>query len=231
MGLPIFFMDTLADSDLMALDLDTSKHVIQVLRMKRKELLRLTDGKGSLLTAEIVEEDKRNCTVRIINKEFKKQSSTKISIAIALLKNAKRFEWFLEKATEIGVAEIIPVISERTEKQHFRFDRMQQILIAAMLQSQQVWLPVLNQPTAFEKIIGESKYLQKLIAHCVDTERKSLRQVSNDTSTQILIGPEGDFTDDEIAAAMQANYAPVILGPTRLRTETAGIVAATLLCV
>jgi 16S rRNA (uracil1498-N3)-methyltransferase len=145
------------------------------------------------------------------------------------LKNASRFEWFLEKATEIGVTEIIPVISKRTERQHFRFDRMNGILIAAMLQSQQTFLPVLHEPIFYSEIFKFSGCETKLIAHCVDDNKVEIKDITISNNTQILIGPEGDFMPDEIAQALQHNYQPVTLGNTRLRAETAGIVAATLL--
>jgi 16S rRNA (uracil1498-N3)-methyltransferase len=164
----------------------------------------------------------------IQNEEERKRS---VAIGISLLKNASRFEWFLEKATEIGVSEIIPLLCERTEKEKFRFDRMQQILISAMLQSQQCWLPVLHQPTEFKNIITQ-KNDRKFIAHCIDEEKTPLtnEQINQSTSVLILIGPEGDFTEKEIAVAIENIFQPISLGSTRLRTETAGMFAAVVLC-
>jgi 16S rRNA (uracil1498-N3)-methyltransferase len=231
MSLPIFYIETNETGDFINLNEDTSKHVVQVLRMKVGEQLQLTDGKGTLLTTELADDHKKRAAVRVLNRTFKEKPQKKISIAISLLKNASRFEWFLEKATEVGVTEIVPIISERTEKQHFRFDRMNSVLIAAMLQSQQVHLPILHQPTALEKIISASNYDQKLIAHCLEENKRSIREFANNSSTQILIGPEGDFTSDEITAAISQRFVPVTLGTTRLRTETAGVVAATFLAI
>ena len=114
--------------------------------MKEGEKLNLTDGKGNLITAEITDDHKKHCSVKIIDSRLTTHDSRKVTIAISLLKNTNRFEWFLEKATEIGVSEIIPLICERTEKQKFRYDRMKGICISAMLQSQQCWLPVLHEP-------------------------------------------------------------------------------------
>ncbi|MDE3145340.1 MAG: RNA methyltransferase, partial [Bacteroidota bacterium] len=145
------------------------------------------------------------------------------------VKNASRFEWFLEKATEMGVCEIIPLLCHRTERQHFRFDRMNNILIAAMLQSQQTWLPALQTPTSFQTVVDQSQYTQKLIAHCEEDQKKDMKDVQLMNDVQILIGPEGDFTSDEILSAIQKNYKPVSLGNTRLRTETAGVMASALL--
>ena len=135
----------------------------------------------------------------------------------------------MEKATEIGVSEIIPLLCERTERLNFRYDRMNAILIAAMLQSQQVWLPVLQMPTVFEAIVLESVYAQKLIAHCEEEKKNAIKDLHLTNDIQILIGPEGDFSPEEIQKALNKNYQPVTLGNTRLRTETAGVVAANLL--
>lgn len=209
---------------------DTSRHCIQVLRMQAGEQLQLTDGLGKLYTAAITKADKRHCEVQIQNTRFKEQDSRKVCIAISLLKNASRFEWFLEKATEIGVQEIIPLLCERTERQHFRYDRMQHIVIAAMLQSQQCWLPHLHQPTPLQQVVVKNDYTDKRIAHCVAEEDKVLiSKVPVHSEVQILIGPEGDFTSSEIALALQQGYQPVSLGDTRLRTETAGVLASALL--
>ncbi len=230
MSLPIFFHDQPPTADFITLGEDTSKHIVQVLRMNAGEQLLLSDGKGNLLTAEISDPHKKRCTVRIVDKKSRPQKAKQVSIAISLLKNASRFEWFLEKATEIGATQIIPLICQRTEKQHFRFERMQQILIAAMMQSQQVWLPDLQQPKSFHDLLVESPFSDCLIAHCEDEQKLHVRDFGYSQSVQVLIGPEGDFTMDEIQTALANGYKPVSLGETRLRAETAGVVAATLLC-
>ena len=231
MTLPFFYIaDYNAGQNAIVLNEETSKHIIQVLRMKIGEQLNLTDGKGNLLTCEIIDDHKKHCVVQINSKEQIPNSGHKVSIAISLLKNSNRFEWFLEKATEIGVAEIIPLICERTEKEKFRYDRMQGICISAMLQSQQVWLPVLHEPLSFQKVVNDVNTNSKLIAHCESGVKTQLTNKLINQSTCILIGPEGDFTPQEIEMALQRNFIPVSLGDTRLRTETAGVVAAVLLC-
>lgn len=230
MALPYFYQQNISTlNSSFILSEQTSKHCIQVLRMKIGEPLKLTDGKGNLFTASITDADKKYCSVKIEKTTFSKQKQRKVSIAISLIKNTSRFEWFLEKATEIGISEITPMLCQRTERQHFRFERMNNILIAAMLQSQQTWLPVLQMPTAFQAIVNQSKYLKKLIAYCEEDEKKSITQLKIDTNVQILIGPEGDFTPAEIKMAIEKKYQPTTLGITRLRTETAGITAAVLL--
>lgn len=231
MSLPFFYEQNIpSPASHFTLSEETSKHCIQVLRMKAGSLLQLTDGKGNLYKASIVGEDKKKTVVLIESQTVVPPPAKKISIAISLLKNASRFEWFLEKATEIGVNDIQPLISQRTEHTRFRNDRMQGVVIAAMLQSQQAWLPVLHEPVSFTDCISNEHWQQKLVAHCEEANTKQLiKHLPPALTTQILIGPEGDFTPVEIKLALENNYLPVSLGNTRLRTETAGMVAATLL--
>jgi 16S rRNA (uracil1498-N3)-methyltransferase len=182
-----------------------------------------------LYKASIVNEDKKKTVVLIEESIMVPPPEKKISIAISLLKNASRFEWFLEKATEIGVTEIQPLICQRTEHTRFRHDRMNGILIAAMLQSQQAWLPLLMEPVAFKNCVTQSTDQQKLVAHCEKDGKQFIKNLQVAAETRILIGPEGDFSPEEIQLALANHYIPVSLGETRLRTETAGIVASSLL--
>jgi 16S rRNA (uracil1498-N3)-methyltransferase len=253
MVLPFFYKaDIGSQAGLMVLDEATSKHVIQVLRMQMDEQLQLTDGAGNLVTAAIADDNRKRCAVKVISAVQVPQPTRKITIAISPVKNASRFEWFLEKVTEIGITEIIPLICERTEKQHFRQERMTGVLISAMLQSQQSWLPLLHEPVKFSQLITASQQ-QKFIAHCLEGDKKNLQEyltqstqpvpgqrnqhrptklgagISTSANQLILIGPEGDFTPAEIAIALENNFVAVSLGNTRLRTETAGMVAAVLL--
>ena len=235
MNLPFFYIneyDVLQKQ--IILDEDTSKRIIQVLRMKQGEKMSLTDGKGNLITAEIIDDHKRHCKVEVKATSNQKPETRNIKIAISLLRNPGRFEWFLEKATEIGVNEIIPLICKRSEKQKFREDRMQNILISAMLQSQQCWLPVLHKPVAYELIFRQEEIIhcsQKFIAHCIEDQKRNLADLVNEalSSQIILIGPEGDFTAEEVQLAIQNHFDAVSLGDTRLRAETAGVVAAVIL--
>jgi 16S rRNA (uracil1498-N3)-methyltransferase len=230
MNLPFFFVENLNDKRIV-LDEDTSKHMINVLRMEKGEEVLLTDGKGKKAKASIVDDNRKKCIVQISSMTTEEERKNKVVIGISLIKNSSRFEWFLEKATEIGVSEIFPLLCGRTEKEKFRFDRMQNILISAMLQSQQCWLPILHEPTEFEKAIHLS-FEQKFIAHCEETNKHTLsQQITHSNSRLVIIGPEGDFTHEEIESAIKNNFVPVSLGNTRLRTETAGMVAATLLCI
>jgi 16S rRNA (uracil1498-N3)-methyltransferase len=213
------------------LDEESSRHIIQVLRMKPGEELKITDGKGNLSLSVIRNPDKKKCLVSHISIDHQYPPKRKIAIGISLIKNTARFEWFLEKATEIGVSEIFPLICERTEKKDLRVDRMESILVSAMLQSQQSWLPELKEPLKFKKAIEIFRHQQKFIAYVSDNHEAHLNDLinSNLNSQIVLIGPEGDFTPEEIDLALHNNFLPASLGANRLRTETAGLVALTLL--
>jgi 16S rRNA (uracil1498-N3)-methyltransferase len=235
MAFPFFYAGNYdASSGEIVLDEDTSRHIVQVLRMEKGEKINLTDGKGNLFTCTINTDHKRHCSVSIESKIKNPKSKRNVAIGISLLKNANRFEWFLEKAAEMGVNEIIPLICERTEKEKFRHDRMQTILASAMIQSQQCWLPVLHEPIAYELLFRQEEVAlasQKLIAHCAEGEKVNLADLVNEMQLPriILIGPEGDFTKEEIDLALRHHFIPVALGETRLRAETAGVVAAAIL--
>lgn len=230
MSLPFFYEPILpATGSQVTLSEETSRHCTQVLRMKTGDALQLTDGKGRLCKARIVQEDKKKTVTRIEENTLVPPPGKQISVAIALVKNPSRFEWFLEKATEIGITEIQPLITKRTEYTRFRHDRMQSIVIAALLQSQQAWLPVLHEPVPFAKCVSGSQWQQKLVAHCEEEKKLLIKELPQVLPVQILIGPEGDFTPDEIQLALEQGYLPVSLGKTRLRAETAGIVASALL--
>ncbi|MEO6550754.1 MAG: RsmE family RNA methyltransferase [Ferruginibacter sp.] len=236
MSLPYFYSEeiTIAATEFV-LNTETSKHVVQVLRMQAGEQLQLTDGQGNLFISKIIAPDRKHCSVAIISATSQPRPESKSILAVSLTKNAHRFEWLLEKATEMGISEIVPLLCTRTEKQHFRAERMRSILASAMIQSQQAWLPFLHEPTKFInyiKSIQEDVTIKKFIAHCENDEsRIQLRSYQPFSSAIILIGPEGDFTIDEIEAALENNFLPVALGNTRLRTETAGLVATSIMCV
>ena len=231
MNAPFFYHPMLAgEPESCFLPEDSSKHISQVLRMKTGERLHLTDGNGLLAVAEILDAHKKKTSIRILEKQQIPSPDNKRIIAISPVKNTARFEWFLEKSTEIGIHQIIPLICQRTEKQHLRAERLQNILVSAMLQSQQCHLPILDEPTSLVKLLDSNLPDAKYIAHCLqDGNRKSFRDVVHSTyASIILIGPEGDFTSDEIHQAIQSGFTPVTLGEQRLRTETAGVVAAAL---
>lgn len=229
MQLPLFFQENLPDKpENFELSAETSKHIIQVLRMKEGDALIITNGKGIEMNVTIVNPDKRGTTVSFNNKRNLLTPDNQNAIAISLLKNENRFEWFLEKATELGIHKIYPLITSRTEKKSFRQERMRNIMISAMLQSRQCFLPYLSEPVKLNDIFELNDFQQKMIAHCSDEDSKAglTDIVEEDASKIVLIGPEGDFTESEIADCLENGFLPVSLGNTRLRTETAGIVAA-----
>jgi 16S rRNA (uracil1498-N3)-methyltransferase len=213
------------------LNYPSSRHIVQVLRMRQGEQLVLTDGRGLQAIATILDPNKKHCRVRISQKTFREPDARRISIALSLLKNANRFEWFLEKATELGIWEIIPLKCSRTEKQQFRRERMQSIVESAMVQSQQSWMPRLREPADLAGFLENAACDQLFIAHCGKDEKKHLGELINAglSSQLILIGPEGDFTEEEIALALRSGFVPVSLGEHRLRSETAAVAAAALL--
>jgi 16S rRNA (uracil1498-N3)-methyltransferase len=228
--MPYFYEDDILQPTHILTE-ETSRHCIQVLRMKEGEKLQLTDGKGNLFTTTIISANKKNCEVKINETKNEKRKTKNVAIAISLLKSPSRLEWFMEKVTEIGVSEIIPLICEHTEKESFRYERMNNIILSAMLQSKQTWLPQLHQPKKFPEFIQQQYNGVKLVAHCAEEEKKLIGDFSGqDKNILILIGPEGDFSKPEIDAAIEKKFIPVSLGNTRLRSETAGIVAAVLLC-
>jgi 16S rRNA (uracil1498-N3)-methyltransferase len=230
MSLPFFYASEIpAGLTHFTLSEETSKHCIQVLRMKTGEQLQLTNGKGMVLIASIANEDKKKTVVFIEESKHILRNPKKISCCISLLKNANRFEWLLEKVTEMGVHEIQPLLCARTEHARFRQDRLNGILIAAMLQSQQAWLPILHEPVAVKTCVLQSSYQQKLIAHCEEDKKQFIKDLPITNEVQILIGPEGDFSPEEIIFAIDNGYLPITLGETRLRSETAGMVATALL--
>lgn len=233
MELPFFYLaDIPSAANELVLPEESSKHIVSVLRMQEGDELQLTNGQGTIVRAYIQIAHKKNCTLKTIEVLQSVDSRRPVTLAISLLKNPSRFEWMLEKVTEIGIRKVVPLISQRTERQHFRADRMKNIMVSAVLQSQQSWLPEISEPVSFMELIKTGDYKNKYIAHCLPEERTSLRQdADSSASSIILIGPEGDFSPTEISAAIEQGYKPVTLGDTRLRTETAGVVAATLLSI
>lgn len=229
MELPVFYAKELLSSQgFYTMDEPTSKYCIQVLRNEKGDKVLLADGKGTRYEAVITDDHRKKCVVQINSHVTMPAPVPRLRIAIAFTKNTSRMEWFLEKAVEIGISEIIPLITQRMEKEKLKMERLENILVSAMLQSKQWYLPVLTEPQPFEKAIGVGTQL--LIAHCLPDEKKHLLDVMQPgKDTLLFIGPEGDFTPEEITLALEKGCFPVSLGDTRLRTETAGMVGCTLM--
>lgn len=228
---PFFFLDNISQDDRLVLDEASSHHLSRVLRMKEGEKIMLTDGKGNLIEATITVAHKSKSEAQVLERKQIHFTLPEVTIAISPIKNVSRFEWFVEKCTELGVHKIIPVICSRTEKYNYKYERLQNILKSAILQSRQSWIPQLMPSEKIETVIKKASEGNRFIAHCNTNENKlSLPcNLRKEDSRIILIGPEGDFTDKEIAMAKAHEFLPVTLGESTLRTETAGIAAAVLL--
>ena len=209
------------------LSAEESKHATKVLRKKEGDILNFTDGKGYLYKAEITLADSRKCRLKIVSSEQKeKQHNYHLHIAIAPTKNMDRFEWFLEKSTEIGIDEITPIICSRSERKVIKTERCNRILLSAMKQSLKFQLPKLNESVSFKDFIKQDFNGDKYIAHCAEGIKKKLKTINEKEKYLILIGPEGDFSQKEIDLAFQNQFKAVSISASRLRTETAGIIAA-----
>lgn len=221
----LFFTDN-PESEIV-LSKQESKHATKVLRKKEGDVLNFTDGKGSFYKAEIIVADTKKCRLQIISSEQKpKQHNYHLHIAIAPTKNMDRYEWFLEKATEIGVDEITPIICEHSERKAIKTERCNRILLAAIKQSLKFHLPKMNVAITLKEFLKQDLKGKKYIAHCVAGVKTELRKEEKANNTTVLIGPEGDFSASEIEIALQNQFKAVSLGTSRLRTETAGLIAA-----
>ena len=208
-------------------DKEESRHIVKVLRKTEGSTIHISNGSGYLFTSEIIFASEKKCEVKIVKEEFHEPTPYSLHLAVAPTKLNDRYEWFLEKATEIGISEITPIICEHSERINFKADRFEKILQSAMKQSLQYYMPKLNEPVAFNTFVAEQREGQLFIAHCEETEKRLLKNtLEPKKEVTILIGPEGDFSTKEITIALEKNYVPVSLGNTRLRTETAAIVAA-----
>lgn len=207
-------------------DREESKHIVKVLRKNVGDTLRITNGKGWLFTAEITIPDIKNCIVTVVSKTFEAKRDYNLHLAVAPTKMNDRYEWFLEKATEIGIDSITPIICDHSERKIIKPDRFERILQSAMKQSLNCYLPQLNKAIHFNDFINQGFKGDLFIGHCEETDKKSIKQeLKPKTDVTILIGPEGDFSTNEIEQALKNHFKPVTLGKTRLRTETAAIVA------
>lgn len=206
---------------------EESRHIIKVLRKKQGDILHITNGNGYLFSAEIIIESDKKCVAKIIGAEFKeKEWNYYLHIAIAPTKNIDRLEWFIEKATEIGIDEITPLLCDNSERKVIKFERLEKIMLSAAKQSLKFNAPKLNELTKFKDFLHSNKEGNLLIAHCYDGEKTPLKSFEfKEDRITILIGPEGDFSQKEVEEAVQAKFIPITLGKSRLRTETAGLVA------
>lgn len=210
---------------------DESKHCIRVLRLHQGDTAYLTDGLGTLYTTVIVDDNYKSCKLEVTQTqhEYGKRNFS-LHLAVAPTKNINRYEWFLEKATEIGVDTITPLICRHSERSAVQPDRLNKVIVSAMKQSLKAYLPKLNPATTMQKFLSQEMNAEKYIAYCGEEYKALLRDnYKKEKDAVILIGPEGDFSPDEIAAAMQKKFKPISLGESRLRTETAALMACTVI--
>lgn len=207
---------------------EESKHAIKVLRLQAGDTIYCIDGSGLFFEGEIIDILKKGCTIKI-NRSIPQFGAHNyhLHIAMGITKSPDRFEWFVEKATEIGIDVISPIVCNRTEKKGISVDRLTKIALSACKQSQKAKVPQINEPVLFKDFIISISSQQKFIAHCINEKERHLLTniLKPHEDTCILIGPEGDFTENEVEISQQVNFVPVVLGSSVLRTETAGIVA------
>lgn len=223
----LFYNSSITEKDKsFVFDKEESKHIIKVLRKKEGDILFVTNGLGCVFKTEIALASDSKCTITILSFEKQELPKYRLHLAVAPTKMNERYEWFLEKATEIGIQEITPIICEHSERKIIKIDRFQKIIESAMKQSLHFFIPKLNEPITYKEFLKKEFNGQKFIAHCEETDKKSLKSVAKmERDILILIGPEGDFSVKEIQMALDNKFIAVSLGNTRLRTETAAIVA------
>ena len=224
----LFYHPELSENDeQVVFPRDESKHILKVLRKKEGDILHITNGKGFIFETEILTAGQHNCIAKVKATERQKPLPYRLHLAVAPTKMNDRYEWFLEKSTEIGVHEITPIICDHSERKVVKAQRFERVLQSAVKQSLHTYFPILNKVISFSEFLHKNKDGQKFIAHCEKgKEKSSLKsQLKSNSDVIVLVGPEGDFSLDEIRAALESGWIPVSLGDSRLRTETAAIVA------
>ncbi|HCN83177.1 MAG TPA: 16S rRNA (uracil(1498)-N(3))-methyltransferase [Sphingobacteriaceae bacterium] len=223
----LFYTPDLNHQTEYTLSTEESKHCIKVLRLGADDIVYLIDGRGNFCTGKIINPNPRATLIKIIEQqaEFGKRNHY-LHIAIAPTKNIERLEWFMEKATEIGIDEITPLICDRSERKEVKTERLNKVIVSAVKQSVKAYHPKLNEAEKFKTFISRKRSGQKFIAHCMDGEKSALKDRMDLRSEYIiLIGPEGDFSPEELKMALTEGFFPVSLGVSRLRTETAALEA------
>jgi 16S rRNA (uracil1498-N3)-methyltransferase len=206
------------------LNSEESKHCIKVLRKTEGDLISLIDGIGGFYEVQITIASQKKVHFEIVKTWKEEIRDYKLHIAIAPTKSNDRLEWFLEKATEIGIDEITPIICQHSERKFIKEERLNKIILSATKQSLKSKIPVLNSAISLKEFLSKIHSADCFIAHCEQGIKQNLQSVVSNNSI-ILIGPEGDFSTTEIEVALTSNFTPIGLGNSRLRTETAGIAA------
>lgn len=227
---PFFFIEELDTGSIITLDSNESKHAIKSLRLKKDDSVYLINGKGLICKAIIVDDDFKNTSLQIIEHENVKPQPYYLHLAVGITQHPDRFEWMVEKSVELGVSEITPIVTQRTEKKSIKIERLQKIAISALKQSHQPYLPTINPPTNFKDFVQKAHAEVKAIAVCSEVQTPlSTALKHKHTSYIFVIGPEGDFTIEETQVAQKNNFIPIHLGSSVLRTETSGVYIASTL--
>jgi 16S rRNA (uracil1498-N3)-methyltransferase len=222
----VFYLPDFQSGDII-LNEEESGHAVKVLRMKENDPVLLVDGKGKLIEGEIIIAHPKKCRIKVlfIKEEFGKRNFH-LHLAVAPTKNSDRMEWLIEKATEIGLDEFTPLLCRYSERKQIQKNRLEKVAVAAMKQSLKAYLPVIREIVPFEMFIAQNFRAKKFIAHCIPGEKPHFfNLIHQQEDILVLIGPEGDFSPDEIALARQQGFQEISLGNSRLRTETAALAA------
>lgn len=227
---PFFFIEELDTESIITLDSNESKHAIKSHRLKKGDPVYLINGKGLVCKGIIVDDNFKNTTIQIVESEYIKPNPYYLHLAVGITQHPNRFEWMVEKSVELGINEITPLVTQRTEKKSIKLERLQKIAISALKQSHQPYLPTINSPISFKDFMQKAHAEVKAIAVCSENQTPLSSILKNKhTSYLFIVGPEGDFTIEETELAKKQNFIPIHLGSSILRSETSGIYIASVL--
>ena len=220
------FYSTQISNDIVILSAEEAHHAKRVLRLQTGDIVKVFNGDGSIYDCRIKELSKKEAILTILKEKKAEYKRPELTLLVAPTKSIDRFEWFFEKATEIGVGEIVPILTEHSERKVIKHERLEKVLVSAMKQSMNPYKPVLKELTPFADVIDKYSNSVRFISHCIDDEKDHLfNELKGNVVTSILIGPEGDFSPKEIEMAFAAGWKPVTMGHQRFRTETAALLA------
>ena len=222
----VFYVPQCSTESSVVMDETESNHCVRVLRLRNGDNISIIDGSGGIHTAQILDAHPKKCNVQILTSEHFLPTKPHLHIAIAPTKNIERLEWFVEKCVEIGISEITPIYCQKSERRNVNMERLEKVLVSAMKQSMQLYKPTLNSPLPISKFLESKLSDLKYIAYCEGENRQLLKKCyTSGNDVVIMIGPEGDFSKEEVQIALNNSFIAVSLGTSRLRTETAGVVA------
>ena len=220
------FFSKQISNDIVVLSTEEAHHAMRVLRLESGDIVKVFDGEGSIYDCRIKELSKKEAILTVLNEKKAEYKRSELTLLVAPTKSIDRFEWFLEKATEIGVGEIVPILTEHSERKVVKHERLEKVLVSAMKQSMNPYKPELKELTSFEAVIKQYSDTDRFISHCMADEKDHLfNELNKNVATSILIGPEGDFSPKEIEMAIAVGWKPVTMGHQRFRTETAAVLA------